>query len=138
MSRAIEASGLGVGLRASVPPAEAVLSYNAAAGVAYPRPSGAEGTALAAAVEDLGRGLVVVGVDRALGMSDYHQSPIEAVLPVSSNPDDLVRRQPVAEVLVIDSSGSMGACHCRNGTFSEGGVVQTDIAKAGAAAAIDR
>src|SRR5690606_12856901 len=101
------------------------------------RPSDAGGTALAAYVEDLGRGLVVVGGDRAFGMSDYHESPLEAVLPVSSNPDDLVRRQPVAEVLVIDSSGSMGACHCREGDFSEGGVLKTDIAKAGAAAAIE-
>jgi hypothetical protein len=56
---------------------------------------------------------------------------------VSSNPDDLVRRQPVAEVLVIDSSGSMGACHCNSGNATEGGVVKTDIAKAGAELAID-
>ena len=137
LARALEASGLGVDLRSSVPDEEELLSYDAVVLVNYPRPSDAEGTALAAYVEDLGRGLVVVGGDRAFGMSDYHQSPIEAVLPVSSNPDDLVRRQPVAEVLVIDSSGSMGACHCRDGTFSEGGVVKTDIAKAGAAAAIE-
>ncbi|MGH8958553.1 MAG: VWA domain-containing protein, partial [Acidimicrobiia bacterium] len=63
--------------------------------------------------------------------------PLEAVLPVSSNPDDLIRRQPVAEVLVIDSSGSMGACHCNMGAATEGGVVKTDIAKAGAQLAIE-
>ncbi len=71
------------------------------------------------------------------GLGDYHQTPLEAVLPVSSNPDDLVRRQPVAEILVIDSSGSMGACHCNGGAATEGGVVKTDIARAGAELAIE-
>ena len=56
---------------------------------------------------------------------------------MSSNPDDLVRRQPVAEILVIDSSGSMGACHCNMGAATEGGVVKTDIARAGAELAIE-
>ncbi len=137
LARALDASGLGVDLRSSVPDEEELLSYDAVVLVNYPRPTDAEGTALGAYVEELGRGLVVVGGDRAYGMGDYHESRIEKVLPVSSNPDDLVRRQPVAEVLVIDSSGSMGACHCRDGAFSEGGVIKTDIAKAGAAAAVE-
>ena len=59
------------------------------------------------------------------------------MLPVSSNPDDLVRRQPVAEVLVIDTSGSMGACHCDMGAEVNTGVVKTDIARAGAELAIE-
>ena len=54
---------------------------------------------LVAYVEDFGRGLVVVGGDRSFGVGDYHQTPLESVLPVSSDPDDLLRRQPVAEVL---------------------------------------
>lgn len=137
LAAALVAGGLEVDTRSTVPSEEELLAYDAVILVNYPRPSDAEGTALAGYVEDLGRGLLVVGGDRAFGMSDYHESPIEAVLPVSSNPDDLVRRQPVAEVLVIDSSGSMGACHCREGNFSEGGTVKTDIAKAGAAAAVD-
>ncbi|HEX2152982.1 MAG TPA: VWA domain-containing protein [Acidimicrobiia bacterium] len=137
LARALEAGGLGVDIRATVPSEEEMLAYDAVVLVNYPRPSTSEGTALAAYVEDLGRGLVVVGGDRAYGMSDYHETPLEAVLPVSSNPDDLIRRQPVAEVLVIDSSGSMGACHCREGNFNEGGTVKTEIAKAGAAAAVE-
>ena len=137
LARALEAGGVAADVRSTVPSERELLGYDAVVLVNLPRPSEAEGSALAAFVEDLGRGLVVVGGDRAYGMSDYHQSPLEAVLPVSSNPDDLVRRQPVAEVLVIDSSGSMGACHCREGDFSEGGVLKTDIAKAGAAAAIE-
>src|SRR5690606_21985512 len=120
LARASDGRGLGVDLRSSVPDEEELLSYDAVVRVNYPRPTDAEGAALGAYVEELGRGLVVVGGDRAYGMGDYHESRIEKVLPVSSNPDDLVRRQPVAEVLVIDSSGSMGACHCRDGAFSEG------------------
>ena len=79
----------------------------------------------------------MIGGDQAYGLGDYHETPLESVLPVSSNPDDLVRRQPVAEVLVIDTSGSMGACHCDMGAASEGGVVKTDIARAGAELAIE-
>lgn len=137
LARALEAGGMSVDVRVGIPGDEELLAYDGVVLVNVARPTDAEGATLAAFVEDLGRGLVVVGGDRAYGMTDYHQSPIEAVLPVSSDPDDLVRRQPVAEVLVIDSSGSMGACHCREGAFSEGGTAKTEIAKAGAAAAIE-
>lgn len=136
LARALEAGGVVTDVVPSLPDEQGLLAYDAVVMVNFPRPTDAEGARLAAFVEDLGRGLVAVGGDMAYGMGDYHESPIEAVLPVSSNPDDLIRRQPVAEVLVIDSSGSMGACHCRDGGFNEGGVVKTDIAKAGAAAAI--
>ncbi len=88
-------------------------------------------------VEVLGRGLVVVGGDQAFGMGDYSGSALEELLPVRSDPDDLVRRQPVAEVLLIDTSGSMANCHCRDGEFSEGGVNKTDLSRAGAAKAIE-
>lgn len=137
LARALEAGGVSVDRRADIPGEEELLAYDAVVLVNFPRPTVAEGEALASFVEDLGRGLVVVGGDRAFGMGDYHETPLETVLPVSSNPDDLVRRQPVAEVLVIDTSGSMGACHCSQGDFAEGGTPKTDIAKAGAAAAIE-
>ncbi|CAN5814316.1 VWA domain-containing protein [soil metagenome] len=137
LARALEAGGVAIDVRATVPSEQELLGYDAVILVNLSRPSDAEGAALASFVEDLGRGLVVVGGDRAFGMGDYHETPLEAVLPVSSNPDDLIRRQPVAEVLVIDSSGSMGACHCREGGFDEGGVVKTDIARAGAASAVE-
>lgn len=137
LARALEAGGIGVDVRTTVPTDVELLAYDGIVLVNLARPTDTEGAALASFVEDLGRGLLVVGGDQAYGMGNYHESPLEAVLPVSSNPDDLIRRQPVAEVLVIDSSGSMGACHCREGTFNEGGTVKTEIAKLGAAAAIE-
>jgi uncharacterized membrane protein len=137
LSRALEAGGLEVDLRAGIPDAEELLEYDAVILVNVDRPNNEEGEALAGYVEQLGRGLLVVGGDRAFGLGDYFETPLESVLPVSTNPDDIVRRQPVAEVLVIDSSGSMGACHCNGTSGIDGGVVKTDIAKAGAALAIE-
>lgn len=135
--RGLEAGGLRPELRRSIPTAEELLAFDAVILVNVDRPGNEEAEALAAFVEELGRGLVVVGGDQAFGLGDYHLTPLEAVLPVSSNPDDLVRRQPVAEVLAIDTSGSMGACHCNAGDNVEGGVVKTDIARAGAELAIE-
>lgn len=133
--RALTAGGIEAEQRQSIPSAEELLSYDAVVMVNVDRPQNTE--PLAAFVEDLGRGLIVIGGDQSYGLGDYHLTPLEEVLPVSSNPDDLIRRQPVAEVLVIDSSGSMGACHCNMGAASEGGVVKTDIARAGAELAIE-
>jgi Mg-chelatase subunit ChlD len=137
MARALQAGGIEVDTRRSVPGKEELLGYDAVVMVNVKEPGVADSENLVAFVEDLGRGLVVVGGDRAYGLGGYHQTALEPVLPVSSNPDDLVRRQPVAEVLVIDSSGSMGACHCNMGNAVDGGVVKTDIARAGAELAID-
>jgi Mg-chelatase subunit ChlD len=137
LALALEAGGLVVETVAGVPGPDELLEYDAVVLVNLDKPDNEDAANLASFVEELGRGLVVVGGDQAYGLGDYHRTPLEAVLPVSSNPDDLVRRQPVAEVLVIDTSGSMGACHCNSGAGSEGGVVKTEIAKAGAALAID-
>lgn len=136
VTRALEAGGINVELVGTIPGPEQLLTYDAVVLVNVDRPSDASAAALASFVEDLGRGLVVIGGDQSFGLGDYHLTALESVLPVSSNPDDLVRRQPVAEVLVIDSSGSMAACHCNSGNAQEGGVVKTDIAKAGAELAI--
>jgi uncharacterized membrane protein len=135
--RALTAGGIDTEERRSMPTEEELLTYDAVVLVNVDRPSTGDAENLAAFVEELGRGLVVVGGDRTYGLGEYHETPLESVLPVSSNPDDLVRRQPVAEVLVIDSSGSMGACHCNMGAAVDGGVVKTDIAKAGAELAIE-
>lgn len=133
--RALTATGMDVTERNAIPSEADLLAFDAVVLVNVGRPEDSE--ALAAFVEDLGRGLVVIGGDQAFGLGDYHLTPLESVLPVSSNPDDLLRRQPVAEVLVIDSSGSMGACHCNMGAASEGGVVKTELARAGAELAIE-
>jgi uncharacterized membrane protein len=140
LSRALAAGGVQVDVLGDIPSATALLPYDAVVlvNIATPDPEPAE--ALASFVEDLGRGVIVVGGDQSFGMGDYHQTPLETILPVSSNPDDLLRRQPVAEVLVIDTSGSMAACHCDGqgaNMATEGGINKTDISQAGAALAIE-
>ena len=100
---------------------------------------------LSAATRDLGRGLVVLGGDQSYALGGYRDSELEQLLPVISDITDPKRKQSVAEVLAIDSSGSMGACHCAEGNngiatggnFMGGGVNKTDIAKAGAARAVE-
>lgn len=103
-------------------------------------------TALTAAVRDLGRGMVVVGGSHSYALGGYRDHPLEEILPVVSEILDPLRRQTVAEVLAIDTSGSMGACHCAedadfNGLGGEnqldGGVKKTSIAQNAAARAIN-
>lgn len=96
------------------------------------------------AVRDLGRGLVVVGGDHSYALGGYRNSDLEEILPVVSEITDPLRRQTVAEVLAIDTSGSMGACHCDEeganglggGSRIDGGVDKTTIARVAAAEAI--
>ena len=96
--------------------------------------------ALAASTRDLGHGLLTIGGDRSYGLGGYLGTPLEELLPVISEITDPRRRQSVAEVLAIDSSGSMGACHCAEGQGQAsqlpGGVEKTDIARAAAERAI--
>ncbi len=100
--------------------------------------------ALTAAVRDLGRGMLVVGGTHSYALGGYRGSPLEDILPVVSEITDPLRRQTVAEVLAIDSSGSMGACHCNEegqngmggGNRIDGGVSKTAIARNAAARAI--
>lgn len=93
--------------------------------------------AVTSAVRDLGRGLVTIGGDRSYGVGGYRESALSDVLPVDSEILDPKRRKTVAEVLSIDTSGSMAACHCagdRNtmGAIQEGGINKTDISRAAA------
>jgi len=99
---------------------------------------------LSQATRDLGRGLVVLGGDRSYGLGGYLGSELEELLPVISEILDPERRQTVAEVLAIDTSGSMGNCHCNEeaqpgigGIRNDGGSNKTDISRAGAARAIE-
>ncbi len=102
--------------------------------------------ALTAAVRDLGRGMVVVGGSHSYALGGYRDHPLEEILPVVSEILDPLRRQTVAEVLAIDTSGSMGACHCAEGGENnglggenqlDGGVKKTSIAQNAAARAIN-
>ncbi len=99
---------------------------------------------LTAAVRDLGRGLVTVGGDQSYALGGYRGSDLEELLPVESEITDPLRRQTVAQVLAIDTSGSMDACHCDEegnnglggGNRVDGGVIKTVIAQQAAAKAI--
>ncbi|MDH3499360.1 MAG: VWA domain-containing protein [Acidimicrobiia bacterium] len=134
---ALTAAGMAATEVGSIPDEAQLLGFDAVMLVNVPAPEPSDVDRLRAFVEDLGRGLVVVGGDQAYGMGRYEDSALEDLLPVRSNPDDLLRRQPVAEVLVIDTSGSMARCHCNDGDFLEGGVNKTDLSRAGAALAIE-
>jgi Mg-chelatase subunit ChlD len=134
---ALTAGGMEVDLLSAIPADDALLEYDAVVLVNVGAPGDVEAERLASYVENLGRGLVVVGGDQAYGLGDYQATAFEDLLPVRSNPDDMVRRQSVAEVLAIDTSGSMGTCHARGEMFIENGVNKTDISRAGAQAAID-
>ena len=103
---------------------------------------------LSAFTKSLGRGLVVVGGDHAYALGGYKDSRLEELLPVISDVTDPKRKLSVAQVLAMDTSGSMGACHCgANGNgllggnggvgMNEGGVTKTAIAKAAAQRTID-
>ncbi len=138
LAAALEAAGMQARILGAIPRAEEMLVYDALVLVDVAAPSGDDADTLTGFVEDLGRGLVVVGGEQAYGMGGYEETALERLLPVTSDPDDLVRRKTVAEVLVIDTSGSMANCHCGDGDdFFEGGVNKTDISRAGAALAID-
>jgi Mg-chelatase subunit ChlD len=138
--RALAAGGIDADPLTAVPAAAELLGYDAMLLVNVPAPGEDIAADLAAFVEDLGRGLVVIGGDQAFGLGDYQNTVLEDLLPVTSDPEDFIRRQPVAEVLVIDTSGSMAACHCddttRRNDFDTGGINKTDISRAGAGLAI--
>ena len=91
---------------------------------------------LTTAVRDLGRGLVTIGGRQSYGIGGYRESPLSDLLPVDSEILDPQRRRTVAEVLSIDTSESMSACHCRDDQMinqvQEGGVNKTDISRAAA------
>ena len=129
-----------------IPPLDELSVYSAVMLVDVDRRdlSAEQVESLAVAVRDLGRGLVVVGGDRSYGLGGYLDSELEELLPVVSEILDPKRRQTVAEVLAIDTSGSMGNCHCNEeavagvgGPRADGGANKTDISRSGAARAID-
>lgn len=96
--------------------------------------------AVTSAVRDLGRGLVTIGGPRSYGVGGYRESPLSDLLPVDSEILDPKRRKTVAEVLSIDTSGSMAACHCAGENVmgqNVGGVNKTDISRAAAERTIE-
>ena len=56
-------------------------------------------------VHNMGKGLVVIGGNRAFGRGGYHDTPLERALPVDMTPKQ--RKESVALMLAVDASGSM-------------------------------
>ena len=56
-------------------------------------------------VRDLGKGLVIIGGDRAFGRGGYHDTPLEQVSPLEMTPQQ--KKESLALMLVVDASGSM-------------------------------
>jgi uncharacterized membrane protein/Mg-chelatase subunit ChlD len=86
-------------------------------------------------VHDLGKGLVMSGGDQSFGAGGYLRTPIETVLPVYMDVRTKEEMANLALVMAIDSSGSMGRCHCddpdlnQSYTRQEVGQPKVDIAK---------
>ena len=59
-------------------------------------------------VRQMGRGLVVIGGRHSYALGQYKGTPLEATLPVKMDPLPRKERPPVALLLIIDHSGSMG------------------------------
>ncbi|HDQ72349.1 MAG TPA: VWA domain-containing protein [Chloroflexi bacterium] len=113
LAAALEASGLTVvrrstGALPSDPAAlaeyAAVLLVDTPAQSFAPRAMGA----LQSYVRDLGGGLVAVGGPHAFGVGGWYDTPLEETLPVEMAIHDQERFPPMAIVIVIDKSGSMG------------------------------
>lgn len=148
LADALEAGGLTVVTTspAVIPPLDELSTYSAVVLVDVDERdlTDAQVELISQATRDLGRGLVVLGGDRSYGLGGYLDSELEELLPVVSEILDPERRQTVAEVLAIDTSGSMGNCHCNEeaapgigGPRNDGGANKTDISRAGAARAIE-
>ena len=144
LAAALEAGGLRVRTVpiAGIPQLDELLSYSSVllTDVSERQLSVRQVGILGSAVREGGRGLLTIGGDRSYGLGGYYNSELERLLPVVSEILDPERRQTVAEVLAIDISGSMGACHCSDGQFAsnriDGGVNKTDISRAAAARTI--
>ncbi len=59
-------------------------------------------------VRSLGRGLLVTGGRNSFSLGGYEDTPLADLLPLSLEPPPREERPPVALLLIIDHSGSMG------------------------------
>ena len=148
LGKALRSSGVPVDVRnagnTALPGLDELLDYDGVVLVDVPAATLGE-TGMAALdgfVRDAGRGLIAVGGERSFGMGGYDGTAIEDLLPVFARVTDPKKRQSVAEALVVDTSGSMAACHCADDSIggdrmgAEGGVRKTDIAKESIAQAV--
>lgn len=142
---ALRAGGVRTEVTASLPPLDGLLAYDTVVLADVPADAlGAEAmAALDAFVRDAGHGLVAVGGEDSFGLGDYDDTPLEELLPVFARVTDPQRRPEVAQAFVVDTSGSMAACHCRpeavgaGAELTEGGVVKTEIGSEAVARAME-
>ena len=94
-------------------------------------------------VRALGRGLVAVGGESSWSLGDYRNSALEDLLPLTSDIKDPKRRPSIAQVLAVDTSGSLAACHCEDPDLpgarmdtGPGGINKTDITRTAAGRAV--
>jgi uncharacterized membrane protein/Mg-chelatase subunit ChlD len=86
-------------------------------------------------VHDLGKGLLMTGGEQSFGAGGYLRTELEKALPVYMDVRTKEEQANLALVMAIDSSGSMGRCHCDdpdlNQTYvrQEVGQPKVDIAK---------
>ncbi len=106
---------------------DAILLVNAPA-----EALGARVSVLQSYARDLGRGLIVVGGERAYGPGGYAGTALEEILPVRMEIRNGVINPPVSLVFSIDKSGSMAA----SGAGGTGGITQMDLAKEAAYRAV--
>ncbi|MCB9149703.1 MAG: VWA domain-containing protein [Caldilineaceae bacterium] len=93
---------------------DALASYDGVilANVAAEQLPAAGMEALQVYVRDLGRGLLMTGGENSFGAGGYLRTPLEAALPVEMDVRSKEKMPNLALALVVDKSGSMGACHC--------------------------
>ncbi len=89
VARALEAGGIDAHVLTAVPSADDLLLYDAVVLVNVPAPPDEVAVDLAAFVEDLGRGLVVIGGDQSYGLGGYQRQR-----PRGDPPGDLRPRRP--------------------------------------------
>lgn len=144
LADALRSSGIDVDVvgATNIPDLETLIGYDSTVLVDVPvdQLTSTQINSLATATRQLGRGLVTVGGPQSYGLGGYRESELEEVLPVISDVLDPQRRRQVAQVMALDTSESMGECHCAEGHLQPagdaGGVNKTEIARAGAARAI--
>lgn len=144
LATALESSGLVVDVvpATSLPALDELIGYDSTVlvDVSANQLTDTQMGALVTATRQLGRGLVTIGGPQSFGTGGYRESQLEEVLPVISDVLDPQRQRQVAQVMALDTSESMGECHCADGfdapAGDAGGVNKTEIARAGAARAI--
>lgn len=121
----------------AIPALETLAGYEVVvlADVGIPQLSDEHVQSLIVATRDRGVGLVTIGGPQAFGLGSYQGSALESILPVTSEiPPE--REERVAQVLALDSSGSMAECDCPETTRFEDRISKLELARLGANQAI--